>query len=111
MTGRGSRPSAARRASQPNRGPKPDRGIPRMPIHDRSIKRDAHVAEKELAIQLITATGQTAVKALGFTPGHAFQIVKVKTWCSVVTATATADVKIGGTSALNAAATFTANTE
>jgi len=82
-----------------------------MPIHDRSIKRDAHVAEKELAIQLITATGQTAVKALGFTPGHAFQIVKVKTWCSAVTATATADVKIGGTSALNAAATFTANTE
>ena len=82
-----------------------------MAIHDKHIKPTAKVAEKELVVSLTTATSQSAVKALAFTPGHAFEIVKVKTWCSAITTTVSADVLIGSTSALSSAASFTATTE
>jgi hypothetical protein len=79
-------------------------------IRDQNIHRSANIAGLILNARVISATGQTDVGILAFTPGHRFQLTRVRSWCSAVAATITYDVLAGARVAVNDAA-FTAATE
>lgn len=81
-----------------------------MAVKDTNIKKDAKVARECLELSLLSAVSQTGKKVDGVTPGFAFEIVRVEANALTVTATITADVKIGATSALASAVTPVAET-
>ena len=63
---------------------------------------------KKMVVPIITAINQAGVKAYSFTPGFAFRIVSVETYCLNKAGTVTGDVKIGAVSVLAAVAAFAA---
>jgi hypothetical protein len=63
---------------------------------------------KKIVVPIITAVGQAAVKAYSFTPGFAFRIVSVESYCLNKAGVVTGDVKIGAVSAVAAAVAFAA---
>lgn len=81
-----------------------------MAIRDRNIDKDAEVAVKVLVVPLISAVGQTGVVAFSHTPGHAFQLVGVSSYCADQTDTISGVVKVGSATAV-AAVGFTDATE
>ena len=82
-----------------------------MAVTDVKMYKGGAATLKHLVVPIITAVGQAGVKCLAITPGYAFQIVSVKTYCLNKAGTVTADVKKGATSVLNAAAAFAAGVE
>lgn len=82
-----------------------------MSVTDAKLNPAAKSVTKVLTVPIITAINQAAVKAMSFTPGHRFEVVSVKVWSTAITATITADVKIGATSVLTGAVTPVAGTE
>jgi hypothetical protein len=81
-----------------------------MAVTDRKVHREAKVAVKHIVVPLTTATNQSNVKAFSFRPGYGFKIEGVQTYCLAKAGTVTADVRIGTTSVLASAASFTAAT-
>jgi hypothetical protein len=75
-----------------------------MAVKDTNVDKNAKFARKAVRLNLgVSATGQTAKLVDSVTPGFAFEIVKVEVMAVTVTANISADVQIGGTTALNAA--------
>lgn len=79
-------------------------------IQDKAIEPTANIRLQPITCAFVTAISQTSTKALGIIPGYAFEVEKVEVWASGVTATITADVKIGTTSVLTGAVTPVAGT-
>ena len=66
----------------------------------------AAAGQKKFIVPIISAVGQAGVKILEFVIGYSFKVTKVETYCLNRVATITADVKVKGTSVLQAAAAF-----
>ncbi len=74
------------------------RGIPTDPM-----------AGEAVAVTLVTAISQTGVVAYSFTPGFAFQIARIRTYCLLKAGVCTGNLKVGGRTA--APLVFTSATE
>jgi hypothetical protein len=75
-----------------------------MAVKDINVDKNAKHARELVRLVLgVSATGQAAKLVDSVTPGFAFEIVKVEVMAVTVTANISADVQIGGTTALNAA--------
>lgn len=81
-----------------------------MAVTDIRVHRDAKLNWKAVSFPLVSATSQTALKEGSFSPGFAFEIMRVEVYAKTVTATISVDVKIGSTSALASAVTPVADT-
>lgn len=75
------------------------------------MARARQAVQQRLVIPLVTAVSQADVVAFSYVVGSGFKITKVKTYVRTKAGTVTADVKIGSTSVLSAAAAFTDATE
>lgn len=77
-----------------------------MSIDTYKINRNNKVARECITLAMgATSVSQTATEADEVTPGYAFEIVAAEAYATGVTATASVDVQISGTSALSAAIT------
>lgn len=87
-----------------------------MGVGTRNIDKASAVGLEAIQMPLgTTSVSQTATLAYAFKPGFPFTVASVQAWASGVTATASADVQIGGVSVLTGpitpvAATVTAGT-
>lgn len=81
-----------------------------MAVTDQKIHPNAKVALVPITVGITTAISQTDTKAQSVIPGFKFEVVKVEVWASAVTATISAQVKIGTTSVLTGAVTPVAGT-
>lgn len=77
---------------------------------DARISKAAAVARQRLAVALVTAISQTGVVAFSFTPGYAFEVVRVRSYCLLKAGTVTGKVKVSTREAVPALA-FTTATE
>lgn len=82
-----------------------------MAVTDKKADKDAAFGKETLEFPITTAVSQTALLAGAWTPGYRFQITKVTVMATVVTATISVDVQIGGTTVLTGAITPVAGTE
>jgi hypothetical protein len=78
---------------------------------DRHIDKEAKVALEHIVIPLPTAVSQTDAVAFSYTPGYAFKVERVRSYCRVKAGTITAQPKVGGRACTAAAAAFTTATE
>lgn len=63
-----------------------------------------------MQVALITAISQTGVVAYSYTPGYAFRLVRVRSYCLLKAGTVTAQVKVGTRTAVTTVS-FTTATE
>ena len=66
-----------------------------MKIRNQNVDPASQIGRRLLNASLVTAISQTGVVAYSFTPGHRFQITKVRTYCRVKAGTVTGVVKAG----------------
>jgi hypothetical protein len=82
-----------------------------MAVKDRNVLPTAGIAKEcVLLVAPATAVSQAALEVDEVVPGFAFQVVRVEVHATAVTATISADVRIGTTSVLSSAVTPVANT-
>lgn len=67
--------------------------------------------DKIVVVPVTTATSQTAARFFTYTPGFAFRIVSIKTYCRAKAGTVSGQVRIGSdtTTVLDSALVFTAD--
>lgn len=80
-----------------------------MAVKDRNILPTAGIAQETVAPEIVTAVSLAGAVVFSYTPGHKFQVTRVRSFCRTKTGTVTATVKVGGRTA--ASVTFTAATE
>jgi hypothetical protein len=71
------------------------------------------MSEKVLVIPVTTAVSQTAVRSFTYTPGFAFRITSVRSYCRTLAGTVSAQIRVAGDTAsvLDSAITFTDSTQ
>lgn len=80
-----------------------------MRITTEKIDAASPLASIRHTIRLLTATSQTGVVAFVYTPGFAFEVVRVQSYCRVKAGAVSANVKVA--TRTSAAVTFTQATE
>ncbi len=95
----------------PGTDPATQTGSKTMIVDEANFKGDSPLAQEAILLVVQTvAISQNDVKADSCKPGYPFQVVSVEHFAEDIAATASYDVKIGTTSALNAAAVPVADT-
>jgi hypothetical protein len=67
--------------------------------------------DKVIVVPVVTATTQTAAKFFTYTPGFAFRVISIKTYCRAKAGTVTGQVRVGTdtTTVLDSALVFNAD--
>lgn len=81
-----------------------------MAVKDRNVLPSANFAISRLVVPVVTAISQTSVVAFTYTPGFAFQIVRVRSYNKAKAGAVAGVLKVSTRSAV-AAVTFTTATE
>ena len=81
-----------------------------MAVQDKNVHPDANFAKECHVIAIPTAVSQTGVVAASITPGYAYEVVRVRSYCRVKAGAVSGAVKVGGTFSV-ASVTFTQATE
>jgi hypothetical protein len=81
-----------------------------MAVEDRNVHKDAKFPLKEFDVYFTTAVSQTDKEVFNWLPGFQFEVVDVQIYCETEAGAVTADVKVGGTSALASEPAFASAT-